>query len=99
MTPAMRRRLRAAVLALPARERQQYLAALAGLLHLLEHCAEGREPRGFVAGYRAFRLPALRWAAQLLTHAWIECCAPDCTEPNHVTLISAPIDASAGIGR
>jgi len=98
MTPATHRRVRAAVLALPERERQEHLAALGCLLHLLEHCVEGREPRGFVAGHQAYRLPALRWAAGLLDHAWIECTAPDCTEPNHVTLISAPIDASAGIG-
>jgi len=94
MTPATRRRFRAAVLALPACEREHHLAALAGLLHLLEHCAEGREPRGFVAGHRAYRLPALRWAAELLEHAWIECTAHDCTEPDHVSLITQPLGAT-----
>jgi hypothetical protein len=99
MTPATHHRVRAAVLALPERERPPHLAALWCLLLLLEHCVDCREPRGFVAGSRAYRVPALCWAAQLLEHAWIECTAPDCTEPNHVTLISEPIDASAGIGR
>jgi hypothetical protein len=99
MTAATRRRVRAAVLAVSMRQREQHLAALAGLLHLVEHCPEGREPRGFVAGHRAYRLPELRWAAELLEHPWIECTALDCKEPLHVTLRSAPLEASAGIRR
>jgi len=91
VTAATRRRLRAAVLALDDDQREQHLGALAALLHLLDHCVEGREPRGFVAGSRAFRLPALRWAAALLGHVWVECRAADCTEPDHVSLLSAPV--------
>jgi hypothetical protein len=93
------RDLRHAVLAVPVRQRDRHLAALAGLLHLLEHCAERCEPRGFVAGHRAYRLPELRWAAELLEHPWVECTAPDSAQPDHVSLISAPIEPSTGIGR
>jgi hypothetical protein len=91
MTAATRRRLRAAVLALPVEDREPHLTALAGLLHLLEHCTEHREPRGFVAGRRAYSLPGLRWAAACLGQSWAECAAPDCSEPDHVTLISGPV--------
>ena len=99
MTPATRRQLRAAVLALPACEREHHLAALAGLLHLLDHCAEGREPVAFVAGRCAFQLAALRWATELVEHPWRECDAPDCSQPNHVSLISVPIEVAAGTDR
>jgi hypothetical protein len=91
--------LRHAGLAINVRQRDRHLAALSGLLHLLEYCPEGREPRAFVAGHRAFRFPTLRWAAELLDHRCVECTAPDCADPLHVTLLSAPIEASAGIGR
>jgi len=95
VTRAMRRSVLAAVLAVPVRQREQHLAALAALLHLLEHCVEGCEPQGFVAGQRAYRLPALRWAAELLERPWIECTAPACTEPGHVTLLNEPISGEA----
>src|SRR5262249_28050013 len=91
MTPAVRERLRAAILALPKRQREAHLHALAGLLHLLEHCTEDRVPVAFVAGRRAYRVPALRWAAAQLERPWIECRASDCMEPDHVTLTSAPL--------
>jgi hypothetical protein len=84
----------AAVLAAPERKRAQHFDALSGLLHLLGHCC-GCEPRGFVAGHRAYRLPALRWAAELLERPWIECTAPDCTDPGHVTLLNEPISGEA----
>jgi hypothetical protein len=95
----MRCRLRAAILALDGDQRERHLAALAALLHLVDHCAEGREPRGFVAGSRAYRLPALRWAAALLGHPWVECTATDCGEPDHVSLLSAPVQLRTGVGR
>ena len=94
MTAARRRRLRAAILALDGEQRERHLAALAALLHLVDHCAEGREPREFVAGSRAFRVPALRWAAALLGHPWVECAAADCPEPDHVSLITHPLRAA-----
>jgi hypothetical protein len=81
------------------RQRDQHLAALAGALHLLEHRPEGGEPRGFVAGHWAFRFLTLRWAAELLEHPWVGCTAPDCEQPDHVSLISALIETSTGIGR
>lgn len=96
MTSAVRERLRAAVLALPKRKREVHLQALAGLLHLLEHCTEDREPVTFIAGRRAYQLPALQWAAAQLQRPWIECTASDCVEPDHVTLTSAPLAAGAG---
>lgn len=74
---AARDRLRDAILAVPVRQRDQHLPARTGLLHLLEHCGEGREPRGFVAGYRAYRPPALRWAAERLEHQWLKCMVPN----------------------
>jgi hypothetical protein len=91
VTQTTRRRLRAAVLALPVEDREKHLTALAGLLHLLEHVAEGRAPRGFVAGARAYQAVPLRWAAGLLGHSFTPCRARDCPEPEHVTLISDPI--------
>jgi hypothetical protein len=94
VTAATRQRLRAAVLALDVDQREQHLGALAALLHLLDHCVEGRAPRGFVAGSRAVRVPALRWAAALLGHSLVECTAADCTEPDHVSLITEPLRAA-----
>jgi hypothetical protein len=91
MNSAIRARLRAAVLKVPRQQREAHLTALGCLLHLIDHCPEGQEPRAFVAGQRAYQLPALRWAAAQLDRRWIECLAPDCTEPDHVTLISAPL--------
>jgi len=91
MTPATRRRFRAAVLALPTSEREHHLAALAALLHLLEHCAVRCEPRGFVARHRAYRLSALRWAAELLERTWIECTVPNCRQQDRVSLLSARV--------
>jgi hypothetical protein len=88
MTPATCERLRTAVLALPAGERAPHLAALACLVHLLDHCTEGREPRGFVADAGAYRSPTLHWAAAQLGHVLLPCEAPDCDEPDHVTLTS-----------
>ena len=99
MRTATRARLREAVLVFPEREREQHLAALAALLHLLEHVSEGREPRAFVAGARAYQLPLLRWAANLLERPWVQCPAVDCTNPDHVTLTSEPVDVPAGAGR
>jgi hypothetical protein len=91
MTATTRRRLRDSVLALPVEDREGHLSALAGLLHLLEHCAEGREPRGFVAGRRAYGLPVLRWAAACLGQSWTPCPALDCRDPDHVTLLSGAV--------
>ena len=98
MTPATRERLRTAVLALPVRQRAPHLAALACLLHLLDHCTEGREPTAFVAGRQAYHSPTLRWAAEQLGHVLTPCPAPDCIEPDHVTLISTPVRAGEGDG-
>jgi hypothetical protein len=89
MTPELRRRLDAAVQAIPDRQRKQHLTWFAFLLHLVEHCTEGREPYGFVAGYRAYRSPGLRWAAELLERPLAEC--PECADPDHVTLITQPV--------
>jgi hypothetical protein len=96
---ATRTRLREAVLALPECERTRHLSALAALLHLLEHCTEGRRPLAFVAGRAAYRSPELRWAAALLDHPWTECTAADCKEPDRVTLTSESVEVSAGAGR
>jgi hypothetical protein len=65
--------------------------ALAMLRHLVEHCVEGREPRAFVAGAGAYRIADLRWAAETLGYPWLACAA-DCRDPQHVTLLTAPVD-------
>jgi hypothetical protein len=91
VTPAVRERLRIAILALPKRQREMHLQALAMLLHLLEHCEEGRAPLAFIAGYRAFKIAALRLAARQLERSWVECPAPDCIDSDHVTLTSIPL--------
>src|SRR5262245_4094689 len=95
MTPALRRRLHAVVSAVPVGQRDQHLTALSGLLHLLEHGSEGHEPRGFVAGYPAYRLPPLRWAAEVLEQAWIDCTSTNRVELGHVTLLNEPVTGEA----
>jgi len=65
--------------------------ALGMLRHLLDHCVEGREPRAFVAGASAYRSDALRWAAEALGYPWLPCVA-DCPDPQHVTLLTAPVE-------
>jgi hypothetical protein len=98
MTAALRARLRAAVLALPVAQREVHLQALSGLLHLLEHCTEGRVPDAFVAGRRAYAVPALQWAAALLERPWRACAASDCEDPDHVTLTSTSLTAEEDDG-
>jgi hypothetical protein len=94
MTAAARKRLRAAVLCLPAKGREQHLSALAMLLHLIDHLPEGREPVAYVAFARAYQIAALRWAAAQLERGWIGCTAADCTDPDHVTLIDQPVEVA-----
>jgi len=79
----------------PVGQREQHLAARAGLLHLLEHGSEGREPRGFVAGYLAYRLPLLRWAAEVLEQVWIDCTSTNCAGQGYVTLLKEPVTGEA----
>jgi hypothetical protein len=71
--------------------RRRRAAALAMLRHLVEHCLEGREPRAFVAGADAYRSDALQWAAATLGYPWLACAA-DCRDPQHVTLLTAPVE-------
>jgi hypothetical protein len=71
--------------------RRRRAAALAMLRHLVEHCVEGREPRAFVAGADAYRSDTLRWAAKSLGYPWLACAA-DCRDPDHVTLLTAPLE-------
>jgi hypothetical protein len=92
MTAAARTRLRAAVLRVPVKDREQHLSALAMLLHLIEHVPEDREPVAYVAGARAYQIRALRWAAAQLERGWIECTAADCTDPDHVTLVDCALE-------
>jgi hypothetical protein len=88
----IRARIHAAVRALPAAEQQSHGTAVAMLLHLLlRHTPEGHEPLGFVAGRRACITPAVLWAAGLLNYP-VTPCTSDCSEPDHVTLITSPID-------
>ena len=94
MTPATRHHLRTALLSVPLRQPDERLAALAGLFHLLEHCVEGREPRAFVAGADAYRSDALQWAAETPGYPWLACAA-DCRDPQHVTLLTAPVEEVA----
>jgi hypothetical protein len=72
-------------------EREEHRTALGLLLHLLDHVPEHREPVAYVAGARAYRVRALRWAAAQLDRGWHECPAADCTDPDHVTLIDRAI--------
>ena len=88
ITAAVRARIRAALFALPAAEREWHRLAVAALLHLVEHCKEGREPHVFVAGRRAYA--AVRWAGELFGHTVVPC-TPDCIEPGHVTMRTRPI--------
>ena len=71
--------------------RHRRAQALAMLRHLVEHCVEGREPRAFVAGAAAYRSDALQWAAKSLGYPWLACAA-DCRDPDHVTLLTAPLE-------
>jgi hypothetical protein len=71
--------------------RRRRAQALAMLRHLVEHCVEGREPKAFVAGADAYRSDALRWAAKSLGYPWLAC-AVDCRDPEHVTLLTAPVE-------
>src|SRR5262249_11101531 len=89
-------RARAAPRSLPKDQRESHGWALLALLHLLEeHCPEGAAPIGFLVGRGAYRMPALHWAAaQLRWWPLLECDAPDCTEPQHVTLLITPISAA-----
>ena len=64
------------------------------LRHLVEHCVEGREPRAFVAGADAYRSDALQWAAETPGYPWLACAA-DCRDPQHVTLLTAPVEEVA----
>jgi len=74
--------------------RRRRAQALAMLRHLLEDCVEGREPRAFVAGADAYRSDALQWAAETLGYPWLACAA-DCLDPQHVTLLTAPVEEVA----
>jgi hypothetical protein len=88
-TAPVRARIRAALLALPADERASHCDAVAAMIHLVsEHCPEGREPRVFVAGTRAYAAAA--WAATLLGHTVVPC-VPDCAVPTHLTMVLGPI--------
>jgi len=60
--------------------RRRRAAALAMLRHLVEHCVEGRD-----------RSDTLRWAAKSLGYPWLACAA-DCRDPDHVTLLTAPLE-------
>jgi hypothetical protein len=88
---AVRRRIRAALRAVPAADREEHLRALVGMLHLIEeHCPEGREPRVFAAGPGLFARPSIHWASAVLGHALVPC--PDCVgPPDHLTLHTRPL--------
>ena len=95
-TPAVRARIRAALVALPPADRRSHLTAVVALLHLThQHCPEGREPHVFIAGPRAYAAPALHWAARLLHHK-LEPCVPDCDSPDHITLITRSMTGVEG---
>jgi hypothetical protein len=98
VTAATRSRLRAAVRALRSDQRARHLHASAALLHLLDHCVEGREPIAFVAGRRAYQRSELRWAVGVLERPSLLCPGADCTEPDHVTLTKVPVEVRARVG-
>ena len=67
------------------------------LQHLIEaHCPEGWEPECFVAGPRAYTLTALHQAAEGLGYPLVQCPDPECSNPDHVLLLTRAVSLPGG---